>query len=397
MKNFFTKIFLLLCLFKICKNQCVTKEQLESNLAYLFGDKKFEDFEISVLDEHEVDEGQLSQINGLKDPIYLLSVPKNDENLEIFSNLKKFTETLPKSELQNFSNFIGCFQEKDNLKLIFENYFNEEMNKDLIHLSTSEKLKKISKLFSLLNLIQNQDFIINFQNFRLHKINGEYVPFFLLINDFFYKKKEITDKMEILIKSPEEIEENYIYPESNTYSIFFLTLFINILKNFPKIEDLIFSLTNIKIEKLIQTINVKEDHDLFINAISSIFKSEDFSFTIRKPNIFTRFGRWMLSFFKDQTVQMSYDLGDLTKAVLTFKKEDRPNSQIIADQLLYFSNNIEENIQLSGVNNKEKLEDSRVGENKLNDYVLSHHEIKDQNYSQKQDIKIDDQYNNLIV
>ena len=403
MKNSFTKIFLTLCLFKIYINQCGSKKELESNLSELFENKKFDDVETSVLNEKFVG-GELRKINGLKDPIYHLSVPKNDENLESFSNLKKFTETLPKSEFQNFSYFIGCFEEKDNLNLIFGNYFTQEINADLITIKNrGEKLKILSKIFSLLNLIQNQDFIINFEKyFRLYKINGKYIPFFLLISDFFYKKKEITDKMKFIFESPEENGGKFIYPESNTYSIFFLFLFLNLHEDLPNVEDLIFNLTNKKLETLIKNNNNKENHDLLIQAISNIFKSEDIPFIIKKPNVFTRFGTWILSFFKDQTVQMSYDFGDLAKAVLTFKKEDRPNCQAISDKLLYFSNNIEEKVQLSGENNKEKLEDSEPSESeyKLNDYDFLDNEMKDFNYSQKQDMKdyhvASDQFENEV-
>ena len=359
MKNMFTKLLLTILLTKIYTNQCLPIQEVEDLLKEELGGKTIEEASKAGEKYEQIEKDIM--IGSLSKNLFWRASPENEKTLQNFLLMKKFTESLKEEEKQFFTTFVACFEnpESDGYVLLFRNLDDMRRNLDDMKRNINFRKKKLlffSELFFALDLIQKQNMTILVTTEGVNSIvkDDKKRPVINLIDNLFPNEVEITKDMDIFMKAPEENEDNKIYTQSNTFTLMCFSIKEIFDGDLGEFEDKFFELVGEKAKSLFEKNFIKENHDKFIRGFSKILKN-DVPVIINKPNIFTRFGRWVSSFFKDMRVQMSYDWGDLFEAVITFKKEDRPNLVFIANQLVYFANNTEEKVIKASENSEQVI------------------------------------------
>ena len=278
-----------------------------------------------------------------KADITIIQYDLSDSVMKRIDLLKKLTKTYSENEFKPFTYFIGCVINDDDktVNLLFGNLGmsleNSSIANKFMNLSVSKGLVNGSNLLRLISkfgsfnpkiqvLLTNESFLFKEME------NGELKLIVNLLNNNLFDENFEIEKSKAL--TPETIEEQKHYYESNIFESFMFTIM--------SLKDIHNEINNHPIEgkylsTFLETLNEENNLKNYVTMLKNTSTSLNLKF--EEPNAFNKFTNWFLGIFTDRRVESCYTLEDLVETVLTFKKEDRPNPLKISEKLLFFSQN----------------------------------------------------------
>jgi hypothetical protein len=320
MKNFVSLLALLIFI-KNTSAKCYSSyDDLENDI---FEGKKLK----NIIEEAEeiIGNEKLFLLNT-KIPYYLWrgEEDETEKNVLSYGLLEKLTQSYSKYEVKPFTAFVACFSGENKNFLIFEN-FGKSLVEDINVENEFKKkgdayvLKFFSQVYNLLQRLSDLNIVVeNLLEMILIQNNK---PVFFLTNNLFENSAPSSG----YLKAPEEINEKKVFPKSNTYTAFLMTLYF--LNNFDR------PLRELNPE--LSEITTKEKNQELLEKLHKVVNDSALRFS--HPNLFVKIWKSFVSIFKDNRTERAYDLNALMDHAMSFEMKDRASDASIADQLVVLS------------------------------------------------------------